>query len=287
MKRKLATLLYYTGVSWVAFFLSRLFYGRHVRAVNYHGTPASQAAMFERHLHFYSRWYADVRREDLDGLLRESRWTKEKPGILLSFDDGKRNNFDQAKPLLERYGFTGWFFIPAGWIHATPQQQFEAQKADKDLVAGYPNDRLIVNAGEVSDLQQHHVIGCHTMTHHRMAESDSDETLRLEIRDSRELLERITGRNQDVFCWVGGEEVHYTRRAADLIRTSGYGLSFTTNTYPILPGSDPMNLDRSNIETDNSIPLLLFQLSGLMDLLYYPKRKRLARRVFRPQPDKG
>ena len=275
MKNLVATVFYYTGISWVFFFLSRIVYGKHIRVVNYHGTPASQSMEFERQLRWLRKWYVETDLNELKLFLSGEEWKKPRPGLIISFDDGKRNNFDVAKPLLEKYGFIGWFFIPAGWVNASKEEQFEEQKDDHDLVAEYQNDRLIVNGDELHTLLKKHVVGCHTHTHHRMRSSDEDFTLRKEIVSSKELLERILGQEQTIFCWVGGEEVHYTRAAATLIKDAGYQFAFTTNNYPILPNEDPHRLERTNIETYNSIHLVLFQLSGLMDLFYFRKRRRL------------
>lgn len=281
MKNLLANILYYTGVSWCCFFLSRIYYGKHIRVVNYHGTPESQAAQLEKQLKWYSRWYENTSYEELISFIKTGKWTKSKPGIIISFDDGKRNNFDIAKPLLEKFHFIGWFFIPAGWIMAQIEEQKIFQKNDSALIAAYPGERLIMSSLEIKELFQKHVVGTHTMNHHRMEINDSEEILIKEIRDSKYLLENISGFEQNIFCWVGGEEKHYTPDAEKMIRNSGYQVSFTTNTFPILEHANPYNLDRSNIETSYSIPLVLFQLSGIMDVLYYRKRKRL-RKVFNP-----
>ncbi|MGB4773096.1 MAG: polysaccharide deacetylase family protein [Chitinophagaceae bacterium] len=276
MKKEIvARVLYYTGISWICFFISRFFYGAHIRAVNYHSTPESLAGNFEKQLKWYSRWYTNTNLTDLSRFLQSGDWSKRKPGVLLSFDDGKRNNYDIAKPLLERYGFTGWFFIPAGWVIASVQEQREFQALDLPLLDAYPSDRVIVNEEELTNLTLNHIIGCHTYSHHRMNADDSPDTLYKEIVQSKEVLTKLCKVDSGIFCWVGGEEKHYTRQAALTIKDTGYTYSFTTNTYPILPDESPLKLERTNIEADNSLPLLVFQMSGLMDIFYRGKRKRL------------
>ena len=72
--------------------------------------------------------------------------------------------------------------------------------------------------------------------------------------------------------------VEETGRAcgADLIR-QGYDFSFMTNTAPITKKTDPRQIQRTNIEAEFSLPLVRFQLSGLVDLMYAGKRKRVNR----------
>lgn len=80
----------------------------------------------------------------------------------------------------------------------------------------------------------------------------------------------------DTFCWVGGEEPSYHAGAAALIR-EGYALSFMTNTAVIRPHTSPWQLQRANVEAQDPLWLVRFQLSGLMDLAYAGKRRRVNR----------
>lgn len=81
--------------------------GPFIRAVNYHATPEADADQFRKHLAFYREHYSDVTYDDLCRFLEQGTWTKPKPGLLLSFDDGYRDNATVAAPLLEEFGLTG------------------------------------------------------------------------------------------------------------------------------------------------------------------------------------
>ncbi len=60
-----------------------------------------------------------------------------------------------------------------------------------------------MNEDEIHELCANgHVIGCHTATHHRMDNDDSDEILTEEIITSKAEIEKIIGQNVDIFCWV-------------------------------------------------------------------------------------
>ena len=88
-------------------------------------------------------------------------------------------------------------------------------------------------------------------------------------------MEKITGKNISIFCWVGGELKHYTTNGYNIIRESGHIYSFTTNSRLITNKTNPLNLNRTNIETSFPMHLVLFQLSGIMDLLYFKKRHKV------------
>ena len=70
--------------------------------------------------------------------------------------------------------------------------------------------------------------------------------------------------------------------AARLIEEAGYAVSFMTNSAPVRPGTDLLHLQRTNIEARDPDWLVRFQLSGLLDVLYTAKRRRVDRVTRRP-----
>jgi peptidoglycan/xylan/chitin deacetylase (PgdA/CDA1 family) len=278
IKHRLARILESIGITGLFFHISRSLYRKHIRVVNYHDTPEEEMPNFEAQLKFYQRYYAPVSVEDLQSFFQKGLWTKSKPGLIISFDDGYRNNYDQAVPLLEKYGFIGWFFIPSGLIESSFNDQAEfAGKNKEKLKNVYKDGRFLMSWNEIEQLSRKHVVGCHTFSHHRMNVTDNDEVLTKEIVLSKKLLEEKVQQPVSIFCWVGGEEHTYTKRAAEKIKHAGYKFSFMTNSYPIMTGQDPLQIQRTNIESDNPLFLVRFQLCSLMDLVYYRKRKRVNR----------
>jgi peptidoglycan/xylan/chitin deacetylase (PgdA/CDA1 family) len=277
LKQSVAKILAVTGITSVCFYLSKLVYGTHIRVINYHGTPQQDATNFEAQLEFYKQHYVSVSQKELDSFFA-GEWKSQKPGLIISFDDGYRNNYDVALPLLEKHGFTGWFFIPSGLVDGSNAEQAAFAGRNKDeLAQSYPDGRYLMTWDELNKLSEKHVIGCHTFSHHRMNEKDGEEILEKEIVFSKQLLEDKLQQPVTIFCWVGGEEHTYIHRAAEKIRQAGYTYSFMTNTYPIKRRANPLQLQRSNIESDNSLSLVRFQLNSLMDIMYYNKRKRVNR----------
>src|SRR3712207_5104081 len=96
--------------------------GRYVRAVNFHATPRRLSGRLEEQLSRLAQWFAPVSIEDLRGLVR-GEWPHERPGVIVSFFDGSRDNFEVATPILERVGLIGWFFVVSGWVSTPPGDQ--------------------------------------------------------------------------------------------------------------------------------------------------------------------
>jgi len=208
--------------------------GNFVRAINYHEIDDFKG--FEKQLRYFQNYFSDAGKDF---------WQGKGCRLMITFDDGLKSHY-QAAQKLEKYGFTGWFFVPSGLVGKT----------------GY------LNWDQIKEMSKKHVIGSHTMNHTRMNKHFSSKKLEMEIIDSKKILEKNLG-PIDSFCWVGGELRTYTRPAAKLVRKH-YRYGFQTCASPIR--NNPYHLHRTNIESSWSIPVIRFQLSRLMDLLYTPKK---------------
>ena len=261
VKRAAARFLDVVGVNRAGHFIQKKLYGDFVRAVNYHAVAPEAAELFEQHLQFYARHFVSADVATLERFLETGEWPYEKPGLILSFDDGLVSHFEVAAPLLEKYGFTGWFFVPIGLVDL---------KGAKGTAARY------MNGDQLKYLDGRHIVGSHTVNHVRLNKTRTTDELELEVAGSRKMLEEFLGHPVVSFCWVGGEEDTYSRPAADLVERN-FRLGFMTNNAVITPSTCPLQLQRTNIEAEDPLWLVRFQLSGFMDVFYVGKRRRVNR----------
>lgn len=264
VKRKAAAAMDMLGVNAVGFALQKAFFSPFIRVINYHDVPPQFAKNFEEHLRLYSAAFVNVSEAGLRGFLQGNPWPYGKPGLILSFDDGLASHIETVAPLLEKYGFTGWFFVPAERVTTRSALGLEEEGTDEKRLT----------REDVKTLDANHVIGSHTTTHCRLSDDLDQEKLSFEIIRSKSLLEHALGHEVSIFCWVGGEEFTYSKAAADLIK-EGYDLSFMTNNAVIRPGTNPLQIQRTNIEAENPLSLVKFQLAGFMDIIYSAKRRRV------------
>lgn len=222
-----------------------------IRVINYHRTPNNELETFKKQLAYYEKNFTNI---DYDTFISfmNGEVKLEKPGIILSFDDGLLNNYENAAPLLEEHHLTGWFFVSTG-LHTDTYMSYENMK---DLIF------------------RNHVIGCHTYTHHRMNKNDTDSLLKHEIIDAKNDLEQAVNHNVDIFCWCGGEENTYTSIAQRKIMLT-YKWGFMTNSELINKETNHYFLQRTNVEARWSLSLMKFQISGIVDNLYKKKRNRV------------
>jgi peptidoglycan/xylan/chitin deacetylase (PgdA/CDA1 family) len=138
-----------------------------------------------------------------------------------------------------------------------------------------------MTVSQLVELGRRHNIGCHTASHVRLSDDLSEPQLQQQIVSAKQRLEAVLGRAVDSFSWVGGEEWAYSPAAARCIARH-FEYAFTTNTRVTRPGTSRLMIDRTHVEASFPPALVSLQVSGLMDLYYRPKRKRIASRFTLP-----
>lgn len=226
----------------------------YIRIINYHDSHQEAIEMFRRQLEWYKCRFCNIDYQQFRKFMNGKLTLIDKPGIMITFDDGKKSNYSVARHLLDEYGFTGYFFVSPDLVGTDDYMNWE----------------------EIMQLQREgHIIGSHTCTHHRFNKSDQMSVISYEVVESKQKIEDKTGVPVDIFCWCGGEEEHYTQDAARLIKEAGYKYSFMTNSLPVTPETDNFHVQRSNIEDDWQLSLVKFQLSGIIDNKMKLKRNRV------------
>jgi hypothetical protein len=250
-----------------------------IRVVNYHSVPGRQQDSFQAHIDWYGKCYENVSEQDLRGLLHGKAWQKDRPGIIISFDDGFVSHAKIAAPILEAAGFTGWFFVPTGLIGCDPEEQSEAltRGGIHPASVAHEGERVFMAWDEVEELSSRHVVGAHTVTHRRLGPSTDPTVLRREICGSRSMLTAALSMDVSSFCWVGGEEQSYSRGAADLIRNADFEFGFMTASAPVTKHTSPHMIQRTNIEAHYPLPLVRLLLAGAADLRHTLRRRRIQR----------
>lgn len=263
LKCKLAKLLDIFGINkFMLYCLNKKYRNNYVRVVNYHHCDEIDREQFIKQINWYGKYFHICSMEDLESFLAGKTQFTDKPALLLTFDDGFLDNYTVAHKVLSEMNLSAVYMVSAGLV---------GKKVVRDGVG-----KEYISEDQLKEMvSQGASIGCHTFSHHRMAEADTEETLVHEIVEAKLELEGMLERPVDVFCWCGGEENTYTKTASDIIRSAGFKYSFMTNSVPIEAGCDRFQLDRSNIEAGWSLSLVSFQLSGFMDRRLAKKRTRV------------
>jgi peptidoglycan/xylan/chitin deacetylase (PgdA/CDA1 family) len=263
--------------------------GDTVIAVNYHGTPAALAPRLARQLAFFRERFECL---DEDGLLRFLRGSLRlrRPGVVITFDDGLRDNAAVAAPLLEELGLVGWFMVPGAFVdapaasqpayfqeHIRPSPTVEHPAEVPAAAMTWDGVRALADRG--------HVVGCHTWSHRPLGPSAPAQVVEEEVTMAREKLEGKIGRRVRTFCWVRGQVGDYSAAAHRAVERA-YDLAFMTMSGAIHPGTDPRALHRFNVEASFPLPTVAFQVSRLNEAAFAKRRRAVEEivRGIRPAP---
>jgi peptidoglycan/xylan/chitin deacetylase (PgdA/CDA1 family) len=180
--------------------------------------------------------------------------------VLLTFDDGYRDNLENALPILRRHGYPAVLFVPVGFLDdARPLPHEEPLR-----LLGIRNDT--VDWDELSELEAGGVrIESHGIGHRPLSELEPADATR-EIALSKLRLEERLGREVEAFAFVKGSLADYRPEHASLVQQAGYKVAFTSVSGANGPSTDRFRLLRYNVEP---YPPRTFELvlSGACDLI--------------------
>ncbi len=149
---------------------------------------------------------------------RGLRKTVRKRKVLLTFDDGYKDNYEYVFPILQKYRVKGLFFILPKYL---------GRNNLWNRRSGVILDHL--SRREVQILISHgHSIGSHGMTHHRLTKFN-DKVVLKELIESKQLLEEMFGIAVNSFAYpYGGFNSRVARIAGSV-----YKYCFATDEVPV------------------------------------------------------
>ena len=190
-------------------------------------------AQFRRYCAFFKRYFDVV---SLKTLLEDIRSGRNVGGkLVITFDDGYRDNHTYAAVELERVGLPATFFVSTDFIGSDLTPWWDAESGVKSEWMTWK---------EVIDLDQRGFdIGAHTRTHPNLA-SSSEEAAREEIFGSKRILESKLGHEVAHFAYPYGKEADINDLSRGLVTEAGFSCCASCFGGVTSSNSDPMYLSR-------------------------------------------
>jgi peptidoglycan/xylan/chitin deacetylase (PgdA/CDA1 family) len=169
--------------------------------------------------------------------------------VVVTMDDGYRDNVEIALPILERFGYPATVFVVSQRLDGVNDWDDEGELAGRPLLARKDLARLTA-AGMT--------VGAHTRTHPSLPDIDPNAA-RTEIAGSRHDLEAELGRSVDFFAYPFGR---HDENAVEAAKDAGFRAALATRTGLSRPGRDLRLVDRIEIRGDDSLPRFAAALAG-------------------------
>ncbi|WP_032120610.1 polysaccharide deacetylase family protein [Clostridium amazonitimonense] len=143
-----------------------------------------------------------------------------KNSVVITFDDGYKDNYDNAFPILKEFDYTATVFVISGLI-------------DKD-----PN---YLNSDEIKEMAKGGIeIGSHTVNHEKLVDISKEEQKQT-LTKSKEDLEKLTGKPVTSIAYPFGV---FDDNIIKLTEEAGYKLGFTINKGWGKGSENPLKLSR-------------------------------------------
>jgi len=167
----------------------------------------------------------------------------------LSFDDGFRNNFTNAFPILARHNVPAIFFVPTAIIEASWDR---TRHYCLDTTA-YKEVTEVMRWKDLRDLvASGYEVGSHTRTHARFADiSCSEDLMKDEILGSKNELESNLNCECKYISWPYGRLTDADPRSLEMVEEAGYVACFGAYRGTVEPGfTDSFSIPRHHFEVE-------------------------------------
>ncbi|MDX1548321.1 MAG: polysaccharide deacetylase family protein [Rhodothermales bacterium] len=221
-------------------------------------------ALFARQMaHLHAEGYRTLRLAEAARRLRTASPLPDRC-VVLTFDDGYRNVYTDAFPVLQRYGFTATVFLITRYCGGHNDWPGHASPVGRLPLMDWPQAR---------ELQRHGIeLGAHTLTHPDLRRLDP-ATAEQEIAQSRAEIEDRLGTAVHTFAYPYGRY----DAAVKALTATHFACACSTRLGRARPGDDPYALKRLDayyfrrepLFTDVPVPVLdayLFARQRLRDL---------------------
>lgn len=194
---------------------------------------------FRADLEYLKSKYECISFSELCERLRSNRRARRR-SVVITFDDGYRDNFSEAVPVLKEAGVSATFFVATGFISTDREFPHDARTG-----AGTAFEKLTwddLRAMEANGFE----VGSHTVNHTNLGATDA-LTIEQEVTDSLAALDRELGRRPRSFSFPWGKPSDISQPAIEAIKRAGYYAAASAYGGANSPGRDPFNIRRTDV----------------------------------------
>ena len=227
-----------------------------------HGTYIT-TKKFEEHMKYLKeKGFKTVTFEDLKNGNYRHRFDRGNKWIILTFDDGYKDNYTNAFPILKKYGFKSVIYL-LGTLKYNKWDVDNPQNPEKV----FP----LMEDEEILEMQEYGIeFGGHSMTHSRMSQIDKN-VAHEEIIKSRDILEKKLGRKLNCFAYPYGDRDNGVKK---FVEEEGYEFAVATDSGDVSFQEDLYNIRRIGIFPTNGLRSFKRKTSGKYNFIKIKREHR-------------
>ena len=230
------------------------------RVLCYHNVSATEAKSFCRQMQWLASGFEVVPIGEIVDIAT-GRMVATRPAVAISFDDGFRNNFDVAAPILRDLGLPATVFVVTSGRAADAMKRERAPDGPDD---SWPS-RIMMTWDEIHQLsEQGFDIALHAHRHRDQANLSTDD-LRSDLATAAALIRQHTEKAPRSFAWPFGTPSNRHANLTDVLREIGIGCAFSGIPGNNMPGTDPYFLFRDAVDPRWPNHLIEALLLGMLD----------------------
>ncbi len=205
-----------------------------LRGLYFHSVYDWDRPHFERIIAKLSRLGSFIDTQSLLGIL-DGHTNLDSKRFHLSFDDGYRNLYRNALPVLRELKIPALVFVVTGMVGQDPLEG--------------PDQRLM-SWEELRTIQSWGFeVGSHTKTHAKLSGVSRPQDLDRELRDSKREIEQRLGTECRYIAWPMGQRGDVDGRFFEVVEAAGYRACFGGFRGSVLPGkTDRFRIPRHQLE---------------------------------------
>ena len=217
--------------------------------------------MFKKHLQYLKdKNYTVITFKDLDKIGWRNRFEKGKKYIILTFDDGYKDNYELAFPILKEFGFKATIFLMGSLTYN-----------EWDVKAGGERKFSLMSVEMIKEMQDYGIeFGAHTFNHPKI-NTLSNEEIAHQIVDVRKPLEEKIGKEIITFAYPYGILNDY---AKEMAKKADYTFALATDSGSVCLSDDLYQIRRIAIFPNTNLFSFKRKVAGNYNFIKIKREER-------------
>ena len=189
------------------------------------GFIATGVENFDKQMSFIAKNYHTVTSFEFKEYMSGKK-SLPKNSVMITFDDGWRDNLIYAYPILKKYGLKATLFIVTGWIDEASEKSYpfvEQKHSECKKTLQQRANEVVLNWNEVRQIQD--VFDIHSHTHFHRDDYFGKISIKEELFLSKKRIKEELGIDSVHLCWPRGV---FSQEDINLAKESGYEILYTT-----------------------------------------------------------